>query len=154
MWVFSVHVDTDEQIQLHLWSLLHPMTYEVSVAHAPVSLVKTNVCYEEQRKQSFLTLAKENQSPLGLYRNPPTFFFTNPRFVLLISDHCFGLISAAFPGSSLLIGACATLTSYVISPELRPLLTPGTIWSILYDGWMQFLGKSQDIFNITLIVFV
>jgi len=69
------------------------MTYEVSVVHAPVSLVKTNVCLWDQKKQSFLTLAKENQSPLGLYRNPPTFFFTNPHFVLLISDRCFVLIS-------------------------------------------------------------
>ncbi len=39
------------------------------------------------RKLSFLTLAKENQSPLGLHRNPPTFFFTDPRFVLLNSFH-------------------------------------------------------------------
>ncbi len=51
-----------------------------------MSLAKTNVRLQEQRKQSFLTLPKENQSPFGLYRNPPTFFFTNPRFVLLICD--------------------------------------------------------------------
>ncbi len=51
------------------------------------------VCLQDQRKQSFLTLAKENQPSLGLYQNPPTFFFTNPRFVLLIRDHvyCFVL---------------------------------------------------------------
>ncbi len=48
---------------------------------------------QEQRKQSFLTLAKENQSPLGLYRNPPTFFFITPRFVLLIHDRRFVLFS-------------------------------------------------------------
>ncbi len=46
-----------------------------------------------QRKRSFLTFAKENQSPLGLYRNPLTFFFSNPRFVLLIRDWCFVLLS-------------------------------------------------------------
>ncbi len=40
-------------------------------------------------KQRFLTLAKENQSLLGLYQNPPTFFFTNPHFVLLIHDRAF-----------------------------------------------------------------
>ncbi len=37
------------------------------------------VCLQKQRKQSFLTLAKENQSPLGLYQNPPTFFFKKKR---------------------------------------------------------------------------
>ncbi len=46
-----------------------------------------------QRKRSFLTFAKENQSPLGLYRNPLTFLFSNPRFVLLIRDWCFVLLS-------------------------------------------------------------
>ncbi len=46
------------------------------------------------KEASFLTLAKENQSPIGLlYRNPPTFFFTNPRFVLLIRDRHFVLLS-------------------------------------------------------------
>ncbi len=65
----------------------------VGVAHAPVSLVKTNVCLHEQRKQSFLTLAMENQSLLGLYRYPPTFLFTNSPFVLLIRDYWFVLIS-------------------------------------------------------------
>ncbi len=49
------------------------------------------VCLQEQRKQSLLTLAKENQSPLGWYPNPPTFLFTNPCFVLLIHDLCFVL---------------------------------------------------------------
>ncbi len=57
------------------------------------SLPRTNVCLQEQRKQSFLTSAKENQSPLGLYWNPLTFFFTNPRFVLLICDWNFVLCS-------------------------------------------------------------
>ncbi len=69
------------------------MPPDVGVAHAHVSLAKTNVCLQEQRKQSFLTLPKENQSPLGLYRNPLTFFFTNPRFVLLIRDRHFVLFS-------------------------------------------------------------
>ncbi len=55
--------------------------------------VKKCTHMQEQRKQSFLTLPKENQSPLGLYRNPPTFFFTNPRFVLLIRDRRFVLFS-------------------------------------------------------------
>ncbi len=57
-------------------------------------MLVSRVCLQEQRKQSFLTLAKENQSPIGLlYRNPPTFFFTNPRFVLLIRDRHFVLLS-------------------------------------------------------------
>ncbi len=56
-------------------------------------MLVSQVCFQEQRKQSFLTLTKENQSPLGLYRNPPTFFFTNPRFVLLIRDQLFVLLS-------------------------------------------------------------
>ncbi len=46
----------------------------------------SRVCLQEQRKQCFLTLAKENQSPFGLYRNPLTFCFTNPQFVLRIHD--------------------------------------------------------------------
>ncbi len=41
-------------------------------------MLVSRVCIHEQRKQSFLTLAKENQSPLGSYRNPPTFFNSNP----------------------------------------------------------------------------
>ncbi len=57
------------------------------------SMLVSRVCLQEQRKQSFLTLAKENQSPLGLYRNPLTFFFINPRFVLLIRDRHFVLLS-------------------------------------------------------------
>ncbi len=40
---------------------------------------------QEQRKQSFITLAKENQSLFGLY--------TNPLFVLLIRDRRFVLFS-------------------------------------------------------------
>ncbi len=43
------------------------------------------VCLQEQRKQSFLTLAKENQSPLGLYWNPPTFVFRKSSFCASIS---------------------------------------------------------------------
>ncbi len=54
-------------------------------------MIVSQVCLQEQSKQSFLTLAKENQSPLGLYRHPLTFFFTNPRFVLLIHDWRFFL---------------------------------------------------------------
>ncbi len=60
---------------------------------------------------------KENQSPLGLYRNPLTFFFTNPRFVLLIHDWHFVLfcfLSIELPCSSLITGAWATPASYVI----------------------------------------
>ncbi len=47
-------------------------------------MLVSRVYLHEQRKQSFLTLAKENQSPLGLDKNLPTFLFTNPQFVLLI----------------------------------------------------------------------
>ncbi len=68
-------------------------------------------CIQEQRKQSFLTLAKENQSPLGSYGNPPNFFFTNPRFfLLLIRDRRLVL----FCSLSALITNHATPTSYVI----------------------------------------
>ncbi len=56
-------------------------------------MLVSRVCLQEQRKQSFLTLAKENQSPHDLYLNPPTFFFINPRFVLLIHDRHFILFS-------------------------------------------------------------
>ncbi len=51
------------------------------------------LCLQQQWKQSFLTLPKENQSPLGLYRNPPTFLFTNSRFMLLICNWCFVLLA-------------------------------------------------------------
>ncbi len=44
--------------------------------------MRTNLYLQEQRKQSFLCLAKENQPPLGIHWNPPTFFFTNPRFAI------------------------------------------------------------------------
>ncbi len=47
-------------------------------------MLVSRVCLQEERKQSFLTLAKENQSPLGLYQNPQILKFTNPRFVVLI----------------------------------------------------------------------
>ncbi len=63
---------------------------DVGVVHAHVSLV---IWLKEQRKQSFLTLPKENKSPLGLYRNPPTFLLTDPCFVLLIRDRHFALLS-------------------------------------------------------------
>ncbi len=55
-------------------------------------MLVSRVCLQEKRKQSFLTLAKENQSTLG-NRNPPTFFFTNPNFVLLIRDRHFVSLS-------------------------------------------------------------
>ncbi len=77
---------------------------------------RKNQRLQEQRKESFLTLAKENQSPLGLFRNPLTFFFTNPRFELLIRDRLlFCSLSVALPCLSLITGAYTTHTSYVIS---------------------------------------
>ncbi len=57
-------------------------------------MLVSRVCLQEQRKQRFPTLAKENQSSLGFYRNPPTFFFINPRFVLLIRDQYSVLFSS------------------------------------------------------------
>ncbi len=45
------------------------------------------------KEAKFPYFTKGNQSPLGLYRNPPTFFCTNPRFVLLICDRRFVLFS-------------------------------------------------------------
>ncbi len=69
--------------------------------------------FTEAKEAKFLykvTLAKENQSPLGLYQTPPTFFFTNPIFVLLICDRSFVLLSL-LPRSSLITGACLCPTS-------------------------------------------
>ncbi len=43
----------------------------------PWDMLVSRVCLQEQTKQSFFTLPKENQSPLGLYRNPPIFFFSS-----------------------------------------------------------------------------
>ncbi len=64
------------------------------LAHASeIDMLVLQICLQEQRKQSFLALAKENQSPLGLYRNPLSFFFTNPQFVLLTHDRHFVLFS-------------------------------------------------------------
>ncbi len=67
--------------------------------------MKTNVCLLEQRKQSFLTLAKENQSPLGLILKYSDIFLYKSLFCSL---------SIAVPRSSLITGVCATYTSYVI----------------------------------------
>ncbi len=50
------------------------------------------VCLQEQRKQIFLTLAKEKQSPLGLSKFSNIFLY-NPYFVLLIRDQCLVLLS-------------------------------------------------------------
>ncbi len=132
-------------------------------------MLVSRVCLMEQRKQSFLTLAKENQSPLGLYRNPPTFFFTNPRFVLLINDQRFVL----FRSLSTFVTNHATPTSYVIrriglhiwqSSEVwkkcllrlkcgyfsyknawiryrRPLFTPGAVWGRFYYGCAHLMGS-------------
>ncbi len=95
---------------------------------------------KEQRKQSFLTLPKENQSSLGLNRNPPIFFFTNPRFVLLIRDRRFVL----FCSLSSLVTNHATPTSYVIPrnsfrvqqiPKMRVYLF------ITFKIWIFFLTK-------------
>ncbi len=61
---------------------------DVDTVHA--SLAKTNVCSQEQ---SFLTLAKETQSPLGLYWNPLTFFFYKSSFCAPIHDQHLVLFS-------------------------------------------------------------
>ncbi len=57
------------------------------------SHISGNRGYDNNRVR-FLTLPKENQFPLGLYRNPLTFCFTNPRFVLLIHGFLFCSLSA------------------------------------------------------------
>ncbi len=75
-----------------------------------------------------LFTAKENQSPLGLYRNPQTFFFTNPHFVLLIGDRCFVLLSPLPTGDY--------ATPYV---SRRPLLTLRSRVECFYDGFMHFI---------------
>ncbi len=36
------------------------------------------------KEAKFPYFSKENQSPLGLCRNPLTIFFTNPQFVILL----------------------------------------------------------------------
>ncbi len=76
------------QKRLPFWRILP----DIGTAHACLNLPKNNVCLQEQCKQSFLTLPKENQSPLGFYRNP-TFLFTNSRFMLLICNWCFVLLA-------------------------------------------------------------
>ncbi len=58
------------------------------------------------RRIKFPYFSKGKRSPLGLYRNPPTFFLTNPCFVLLI--HYFFCSFSAFVTNH------ATQTSYVI----------------------------------------
>ncbi len=119
----------------------------------------------EQRKQSCLTLAKENRSLLGLYWTPPTF---------LTSVLCCCLCST-LPLSSLITGACATPTSYVIRQNglhvrqrkweksvykvlnMDIFLTkmhrfptgdlyspPGAVWGLFYYGWMCFLWLLLD----------
>ncbi len=75
---------------------------------ALASEICSRVCLQEERK------GKENQPPLGLYQNPPTFFFTDPRFVLLIRDRHFVLVS-------LHVRQCpATPTILRHSPERLP----------------------------------
>ncbi len=96
-------------------------------------MIVSQVCLQEQSKQSFLTLAKENQSPLGSYRHPLTFFFTNPRFVLLIHDwRFFWVFFSAFVTNH------AMPTSYVIRRN--------GFWSerkvfITFEIWIFFLQK-------------
>ncbi len=52
--------------------------------------------FKGAKEAKFPSLANENQSSLGLYRNPLTFFFTNARFVLLIHDRRFDLSPPGF----------------------------------------------------------
>ncbi len=59
------------------------------------------------KEAKFPYFTKGKPSPLGLYWNPPTFFCTNPRFVLLIHDVLFCSLSAFITNH-------ATPTSYVI----------------------------------------
>ncbi len=54
---------------------------------------KPTFVYRSKGSKVSLLYPKENQSPLGLYQNPPTFFFTSPRFVLLIRYRRFVLFS-------------------------------------------------------------
>ncbi len=60
------------------------------VSRAPLIYVSLESLFTGA-KEAKIPLLKENQSSLGLYRNLPTFSFTNPRFVLLICDRPFVL---------------------------------------------------------------
>ncbi len=75
-------------------------------------MIVSLVCLQEQRKQSFLTLPKENQPRFDLSKSS-LIFFTNPHFVLLILI-VLCCISSMRPHSSLITGACATHTSYIL----------------------------------------
>ncbi len=141
------------------------------------------VCLQEQKKQSFLTLAKKNQSPLGLHGKPQTFFFTNPRFVFLIRDWCFVLLSLS---STLLRSSLITEWKWEKSVynvlNMDIFLTKNTTGGVysppepceacfIMDGCTLFdffwtveqkhpftaiikLGRARIIFNIALIGFV
>ncbi len=92
-------------------------------------------------------LHKGKPYPFGLYRNPLTFFFTNPEITVCMVDivlhRCISLLQKAF-------------------------LTPEPCGVTFYDGFMHFtlfknqqpfpaiikLGRARDCYNITLIVFV
>ncbi len=99
------------------------------------------VCKQEQRKQSFLILAKENQYPLGLYQSPLTFFFTSPRFVLLNQERRF-----LFSTNSSLITQRRHLTS---SAGMRSAYDSQRKWEKSVYVWNMdiFLTKTHGSLN-------
>ncbi len=68
----------------------------------------------------YYILPKESQSPLGLYRNPPTFFFTNPRFVLLIHDRRF-VLQSFFRASTFVMNHQRMYIAYILRHLLERL---------------------------------
>ncbi len=64
-----------------------------SISFSENSLMRPKFFYRSKGSKHSFVQQKENQSPIGLYRNPLTFFLTNPRFVLLIFDQCSVLLS-------------------------------------------------------------
>ncbi len=87
----------------------------VGVAHAPVRYASFVSLFTGAKEAKFPYFTKE-KSPLGLYRNPPTFFFTNPRFVLLICDWCFVLLSLIC-ASTLVTNHRHMHDAYILHPE-------------------------------------
>ncbi len=131
-------------------------------------ILVSRVCLQEQRKQSFLTLAKENQSPPGLYRSPPTFVFRKSSFCASISWPVFCFVLSL---RSSLITWCIRPTSFTGTPSaydsqrkwkksvyyvwnMDIFLTkmhgfatgglyspPGAVWGTFYYGCVRFTSR-------------
>ncbi len=135
-------------------------------------------CIHPSLKKCFVVLftAKENQSPLGLYRNPLTFFFSNPRFVPLIGDvlfcflHCGSAFVTAFANilrhrlerHSWEIMVYKVLNMDIFLTQMHQFITPPEPCGLLF--WSSKsrppftiivkLGRARTFFYITPILFI